>query len=94
MLSPCVTDNAELYAIYKVVNNLYCSGKIHQMQSVQDIREKARAHGIKMNALCREAGIQQPQVSRWMSGTVKPLWASVNQLEQALLKLIEQKSPV
>jgi predicted transcriptional regulator len=64
------------------------------MQSVQDIREKARAHGIKMNALCREAGIQQPQVSRWMSGTVKPLWASVNQLEQALLKLIEQKSPV
>ena len=47
-----------------------------------------------MNALCREAGIQQPQVSRWMSGTVKPLWASVNQLEQALLKLIEQKSPV
>jgi len=47
-----------------------------------------------MNAVCREAGIQQPQVSRWMSGSVKPLWDSVNQLEQALLKLIDQKSPV
>jgi predicted transcriptional regulator len=64
------------------------------MQSVQDIRDKAREHGIRMNAVCREAGIQQPQVSRWMSGSVKPLWESVNQLEQALLKLIDQKSPV
>jgi predicted transcriptional regulator len=64
------------------------------MQSVQDIRDKAREHGIRMNAVCREAGIQQPQVSRWMSGSVKPLLESVNQLEQALLKLIEQKSPV
>lgn len=62
------------------------------MQSVQDIRDKARAHGIRMNAVCREAGIQQPQVSRWMSGSVKPLWDSVNQLEQALLKLIEAKA--
>jgi predicted transcriptional regulator len=62
------------------------------MQSVQDIRDKARKHGIRMNAVCREAGIQQPQVSRWMSGSVKPLWESVNQLEQALLKLIEAKA--
>lgn len=44
-----------------------------------------------MNAVCREAGIQQPQVSRWMSGSVKPLWESVNQLEQALRRLIEAK---
>jgi len=64
------------------------------MESVQDIRDRAKASGIRMNAVCREAGIQQPQVSRWMSGSVKPLWDSVNQLEQALLKLIEQKSPV
>ena len=61
------------------------------MQSVQDIRDKAREHGIRMNAVCREAGIQQPQVSRWMSGSVKPLWESVNQLELALRRLIESK---
>lgn len=41
-----------------------------------------------MNSVCREAGIQQPQVSRWMSGSVKPLWDSVNQLEQALDRLL------
>ena len=58
------------------------------MQSVQDIRDKAREHGIRMNSVCREAGIQQPQVSRWMSGSVKPLWESVNQLEQALDRLL------
>ena len=61
------------------------------MESVQDIRDRAKANGIRMNAVCREAGIQQPQVSRWMSGSVKPLWESVNQLEQALRRLIEAK---
>ena len=61
------------------------------MESVQDIRDRAKASGIRMNAVCREAGIQQPQVSRWMSGSVKPLWESVNQLEQALRRLIEAK---
>jgi transcriptional regulator with XRE-family HTH domain len=58
------------------------------MQSVQDIRDKAREHGIRMNAVCREAGIQQPQVSRWMSGSVKPLWESVHALAAALDRLL------
>jgi len=58
------------------------------MQSVQDIRDKAREHGIRMNAVCREAGIQQPQVSRWMSGSVKPLWESVYALAAALDRLL------
>jgi len=46
-----------------------------------------------MAAVCDEAGIQQSQVSRWLSGTVEPLWTSVNQLHLALNKLID-KSPV
>jgi predicted transcriptional regulator len=51
----------------------------------------AKQHGISMKAVCLEAQIQQPQVSRWLSGAVDPLWGSVNQLEQALLKLIAAK---
>ena len=57
------------------------------MESVQDIRDRAKASGIRMNAVCREAGIQQPQVSRWMSGSVKPLWSSVKALAAALDRL-------
>ena len=65
------------------------------MNSIHDIRRMAQDHGIKMKAICDLAKIQQPQVSRWLSGAVKPLWSSVNQMEQALLQLIEQKkSPV
>jgi predicted transcriptional regulator len=63
------------------------------MQSIHDIKAKAKAHKITMAAVCNEAGIQQSQVSRWLSGTVEPLWTSVNQLHLALEKLIEQ-SPV
>ena len=58
------------------------------MESVQDIRDRAKANGIRMNAVCREAGIQQPQVSRWMSGSVKPLWESVQALAAALDRLL------
>jgi predicted transcriptional regulator len=61
------------------------------MTSVHDIRTLAKQHGISMKAVCLEAQIQQPQVSRWLSGAVDPLWGSVNQLEQALLKLIASK---
>lgn len=59
------------------------------MESVQDIRDRAKANGIRMNAVCREAGIQQPQVSRWMSGSVKPLWESVQALAAALDRLVQ-----
>jgi transcriptional regulator with XRE-family HTH domain len=59
------------------------------MQSVQDIRDKAKANGIRMNAVCREAGIQPPQVSRWLAGSVSPLWVSVKALSQALDRLVQ-----
>jgi len=57
------------------------------MESVQDIKARAKAAGIRMNALCREAGVQPPQLSRWLSGSVSPLWSSVNALAQALDRL-------
>lgn len=61
------------------------------MNSIHDIRAMAKAHGILMRAVCQEAKIQQPQVSRWLSGAVEPLWSSVNALEEALLRLIRAK---
>ena len=67
--------------------------KMLTMESIHDIKAKAKAHKITMAAVCNEAGIQQSQVSRWLSGTVEPLWTSVNQLHLALNKLIDQ-SPV
>ena len=63
------------------------------MESIHTIRARAKAHKITMAAVCEEACIQQSQVSRWLSGTVEPLWTSVNQLHLALEKLIN-KSPV
>jgi len=59
------------------------------MESVQDIRDRARAHNLRMNAVCREAGIQPPQVSRWLSGAVSPLWSSINDLSMALDRLVQ-----
>jgi predicted transcriptional regulator len=61
------------------------------MNSIHDIRDMARLHKIQMKQVCAMAQIQQPQVSRWLSGAVDPLWCSVNQMEQALLTLIEQQ---
>ena len=61
------------------------------MNSIHDIRDMARLHKIQMKQVCSLAQIQQPQVSRWLSGAVDPLWCSVNQMEHALLTLIEQQ---
>lgn len=61
------------------------------MNSIHDIRDMARLHKIQMKQVCTLAQIQQPQVSRWLSGAVDPLWCSVNQMEQALFALIERQ---
>lgn len=61
------------------------------MNSIHDIRDLARLHKIQMKQVCTLAQIQQPQVSRWLSGAVDPLWCSVNQMEQALFALIKQR---
>jgi predicted transcriptional regulator len=61
------------------------------MNSIHDIRDMARLHKIQMKQVCTLAQIQQPQVSRWLSGAVDPLWCSVNQMEAALFELIERQ---
>jgi len=61
------------------------------MNSIHDLRDLARLHKIQMKQVCTLAQIQQPQVSRWLSGAVDPLWTSVNQMEAALFQLIEQQ---
>lgn len=61
------------------------------MNSIHDIRAMAKQHKIQMKQVCTLAQIQQPQVSRWLSGAVDPLWCSVNQMEQALFALIERQ---
>jgi predicted transcriptional regulator len=62
------------------------------MNSIHDIRDMARLHKIQMKQVCTLAQIQQPQVSRWLSGAVDPLWCSVNQMEAALFELIERQA--
>ena len=62
------------------------------MNSIHDLRDLARLHKIQMKQVCTLAQIQQPQVSRWLSGAVDPLWTSVNQMEAALFELIEQRA--
>ena len=62
------------------------------MNSIHDIRDMARLHKIQMKQVCTLAQIQQPQVSRWLSGAVDPLWTSVNQMEAALFALIERQA--
>lgn len=62
------------------------------MNSIHDLRDLARLHKIQMKQVCTLAQIQQPQVSRWLSGAVDPLWTSVNQMEAALFQLIKQRA--
>jgi len=58
------------------------------MESVKDIVARARANKLRINAVCLEAGVKPPQVSRWLSGSVQPLWVSVQALQEALDRLI------
>lgn len=65
--------------------------KFHAMSNpVQDIKRRARERGIFMTAVCAEAGIHDSQASRWMRGRVRPYWESVQALEEALQRLLDQ----
>jgi len=61
------------------------------MESVHDIKARAKANGITMTALCAQAGIHQSQASRWLKGVSRPLWESVAGLEEALEALLFAK---
>ena len=57
------------------------------MNPIEDLRARARAKGIFMQAICEEAGIHQSQASRWLNGKVRPYWDSVQAMEEAFQRL-------
>jgi transcriptional regulator with XRE-family HTH domain len=62
--------------------------KIHGMNPVADIKRRARKHGLFMSAVCAEAGIHPSQASRWLRGHARPLYESIEALEEALERLV------
>jgi transcriptional regulator with XRE-family HTH domain len=55
---------------------------------ITDIKKRAESAGFNMAEVSREAGLDQAQVSRWISGKTVPLVSSVDKLKQALDRLI------
>ena len=58
------------------------------MNYITEIIERAEKAGFKMSDICREAGIDQAQMSRWMAGHTVPLITSIEKLRTATDRLI------
>jgi transcriptional regulator with XRE-family HTH domain len=58
------------------------------MNYLTEIIERAENAGFKMADICREAGIDQAQMSRWMAGHTVPLITSIEKLRTATDRLI------
>jgi transcriptional regulator with XRE-family HTH domain len=58
------------------------------MNYLTEIIERAEKAGFKMSDICREAGIDQAQMSRWMAGHTVPLITSIEKLRTATDRLI------
>jgi transcriptional regulator with XRE-family HTH domain len=58
------------------------------MNYITEIIERADKAGFKMADICREAGIDQAQMSRWMAGHTVPLITSIEKLRTATDRLI------
>ena len=58
------------------------------MNYLTEIIERAEKAGFKMADICREAGIDQAQMSRWMAGHTVPLITSIEKLKTATDRLI------
>ena len=58
------------------------------MNYLTEIIERADKAGFKMADICREAGIDQAQMSRWMAGHTVPLITSIEKLRTATDRLI------
>ena len=58
------------------------------MNYITEIIERADKAGFKMADICREAGIDQAQMSRWMAGHTVPLVSSIEKLRTATDRLI------
>lgn len=61
------------------------------MNYIHEIKERAERAGFKMADICREAGIDQAQMSRWMAGQTVPLVSSIEKLRTATDRLIARR---
>jgi transcriptional regulator with XRE-family HTH domain len=61
------------------------------MNYLTEIIERAEKAGFKMADICREAGIDQAQMSRWMAGHTVPLITSIEKLRTATDRLIASR---
>jgi len=61
------------------------------MNYITEIIERADKAGFKMSDICREAGIDQAQMSRWISGHTVPLITSIEKLKTATDRLIASR---
>ena len=55
---------------------------------ITDIKKRAESAGFSMADVSREAGLDQAQVSHWLSGKTIPLVSSIDKLKQATERLI------
>ena len=58
------------------------------MNYITEIIERAEKAGFRMADICREAAIDQAQMSRWMAGHTVPLITSIEKLRTATDRLI------
>jgi transcriptional regulator with XRE-family HTH domain len=61
------------------------------MNYITEIIERAEKAGFKMSDICREAGIDQAQMSRWIAGHTVPLITSIEKLRTATDRLIASR---
>lgn len=62
--------------------------------AIEAIRHKVEAAGFRMSDLCRVAGIDQAQLSRWANGQTEPLYSNMMKLEEAADALVEARLKV
>ena len=58
---------------------------------ITDVKKRAHEAGFNMAEVSREAGLDQAQVSRWVSGKTVPLVSSIDKLRQATDRLIASR---
>jgi transcriptional regulator with XRE-family HTH domain len=61
------------------------------MNYLNEITERAKSAGFSMADICREAGINQSQMSRWIAGNTVPLISSIDKLRLATDRLIAKR---
>lgn len=61
------------------------------MNYITEIIERAEKAGFRMADICREAGIDQAQMSRWVAGQTVPLVSSIEKLRIATDRLIARR---